>query len=333
MNPVTTMQGARLLRYGTPADMPVQEVEVPALQPGQVLIRMAYASINPSDLAFLSGQYGIKKKLPAVPGFEGSGTVVASGGGWGRFLVGRRVACASSSGDGTWAQYMVADAKGCIPLRRSVSLEQGSSLIVNPMTAVAMYDIFEKGRHGALIQTVAASALGGMIRQLAAVNGRPVINIVRRDEQVNALEEQGAQYVLNSTAPDFERKLAVLARKLQATMAVDAVGGALTQQLVGCMPAFSTVLVYGGLSGEACALSPGLLIFKEAQLRGFWLSLWLQKQSPFSLMRLGWSVQKHLAGELKTEVRRIYPLTEIHAAIEDYSRQMSGGKVLINCNP
>lgn len=331
MKEVTTMQAARLVRYGTPPDMSVQEVDVSSLQPGQVLIRMAYSSINPSDLAFLTGQYGIKKKLPAVPGFEGSGTVVASGGGFGRFLVGRRVACASSSGDGTWAQYMVADAKGCIPLRPSVSLEQGACLVVNPMTAMALFDAFKKGGHAALIQTAAASALAGMIRRLAAVHGRPVINIVRRDEQVDALEKEGAQYVLNSNAPDFERKLAVLARKLQATMAIDAVGGTLTRQLITCMPAHSRVLVYGGLSGEPCDFLPGLLIFKEAQVHGFWLSLWLQNQSPLRLMRLGWSIQKLLARELKTEIRRIYPLAEIHAAIADYSAQMSGGKVLINC--
>lgn len=43
---------------------------------------MHSASINPSDLMFMRGLYGIKKKLPIVPGFEGSGNVVSSGGGF-----------------------------------------------------------------------------------------------------------------------------------------------------------------------------------------------------------------------------------------------------------
>lgn len=53
---------------------------MPVPQPGQVLIRMEAAPINPSDMAFLRGMYdGVQ--LPIIPGNEGSGTVIASGGG------------------------------------------------------------------------------------------------------------------------------------------------------------------------------------------------------------------------------------------------------------
>ena len=69
-------------------------VPVPSLKEGQVLVKMAAAPINPSDLVFLRNQYGVKKKLPVVPGFEGSGTVVSANGGlYCKWLVGKRVAC------------------------------------------------------------------------------------------------------------------------------------------------------------------------------------------------------------------------------------------------
>src|SRR5664279_5783873 len=120
--------------------------------PGEVLIKVAAAAVNPSDLAFLKGIYGTRKKLPVVPGFEGSGTVVAAGSGMmSRFYLGRRVAFASGEGDGTWAEYAVTPATQCVPLPKNVTLEQGSMMMVNPLTALAFMEIIRQGRHKAII--------------------------------------------------------------------------------------------------------------------------------------------------------------------------------------
>ena len=62
---------------------------VPVSGPGQVLVRIEAAPCNPSDLVTLQGRYAVRKSRPAVPGWEGAGTVVESGGGLlGRFLAG-----------------------------------------------------------------------------------------------------------------------------------------------------------------------------------------------------------------------------------------------------
>lgn len=78
----------------------VEEIDVPIPGPGQVLIKVECAPINPSDTYFMNGMYesalgnsGTKLVLPMVPGWEGAGTVVANGGGlMGWRLVGKRVA-------------------------------------------------------------------------------------------------------------------------------------------------------------------------------------------------------------------------------------------------
>src|SRR5262245_46472731 len=141
-----TMRAIELRSYdGRPESLVLVEKLVPAPGPGQVLVRMAASPINPSDLMFLRGQYGFKKGLPVVPGFEGSGTVVAGGGGFiASMLQGRRVACAAASPDlqdGTWAEYTVTSARLCIPLLRDVDLEQAAMMLVNPLTAWALVDI------------------------------------------------------------------------------------------------------------------------------------------------------------------------------------------------
>ncbi len=308
----------------------VEKRPVPKPGPNQVLVKVAASPINPSDLAFLDGNYGFKKKTPTVPGFEGSGTVVAVGSGiMGRYLMGKRVACISGKGDGVWAEYMVTDATLALPLASSVSLEQGAMSAVNPLTAMAFLDITKKSGHKTIVQTAAASALGQMVNRIFQNSGIQVINIVRRDEQVDFLKKAGAEIVLNSTNADFAKELKETCKKHKAHLAFDAIAGLLTLQVLNAMPRHSKVSVYGGLSFEAAQIDPGDLIFKGKSIDGFWLTSWLEKKNPLQSLQLWQRAQKLLATDLKSEIRERYPLSEAKKAINEYQNQMTGGKVLL----
>src|SRR4051794_19470202 len=156
----------------------LQERPVPELRRGQVLVKIAAAPCNPSDLLLLQGKYGTLKKLPTVPGWEGAGTVVASGGGLlARWLKGKRVACAlRADRDGTWAEYFVADANKCIPLKSAIPIEQAASLIINPLTAVGLLDAARRAGHAAAVHTVGASQVGRMMIAMADELNYPLIN-------------------------------------------------------------------------------------------------------------------------------------------------------------
>ena len=139
------MRAVQLRAYdGNPESVAVVELPVPRPGPGQVLIRVAASPINPSDLMFIRGLYGFKKPLPVIPGFEGSGTVVEAGSGMlPRFLKGRRVACAAADPNiagGMWAEYLVTSAQLCVPLSKQVDMEQGATMLVNPLTAWALME-------------------------------------------------------------------------------------------------------------------------------------------------------------------------------------------------
>ena len=316
---------------GTALSLERSEIPVPALKPGQVLIKIAAAAVNPSDLVFLRGAYGIVKALPVVPGFEGSGTVVASGGGiLGRWLIGKRVAChAPSDSDGTWAEYMAAPAKDCIPLFKNISLEQGATLIVNPMTACALIDIARAGHHPSFVQTAAAGALGLMIARLGQRYGMTGIHIVRRQEQVALLKAQGAEYVFDTSDPLFMDRLSEACYKFKATIAFDAVGGELTGRVASAMPAQSRVIVYGALSNEACRVRPVDLIFYNERLEGFWLTEWINHKSLLSHLQFGNRVQRLLHTDLQTNVQARFPLDGFADAFALYKKQRTDGKVLL----
>ena len=88
------MTAVVLEAYNGVESLRVVQRPVPKPGPNQVLVKVAASPINPSDLMFIEGKYGFKKRLPVVPGFEGSGTVVAVGSSMmSRFLAGKRVAC------------------------------------------------------------------------------------------------------------------------------------------------------------------------------------------------------------------------------------------------
>jgi NADPH:quinone reductase len=327
-----SMRALELRAYdGRSESISVVEKSVPRPGAGEVLVRIYASPVNPSDLAFLQGLYGVKKELPVVPGFEASGRVVEAGKGFlARMLLGRRVACAApTDGDGTWAEYMVTSASLCIPLIKEITDEQAATAIVNPLSAWAMMTMAKGARARGVVQTAAASALGQMMEGLGRRFRIPVINIVRRFEQVELLRSKGARHVLDSTSEDFDERLRHLCLELDATLGFDAVAGELTGRILNAMPTGGRVIVYGALSGEGCLIDPRDLIFEEKRVEGFWLAKWLRSQNMFRMLSTTRRVQKLLANDLRTEIRARLPLEEAAAGIKQYTEQMTGGKILL----
>jgi NADPH:quinone reductase-like Zn-dependent oxidoreductase len=98
----------------------------------------------------------------------------------------------------------VTPASLCVTLNKDVSLEQGAMLLVNPLTALAIFEMARQGNHHAIVNTAAAGALGGMSVRLGRRHNIPIIHTVRRPEQVAVVRERGGEHVLLSTEADFE---------------------------------------------------------------------------------------------------------------------------------
>jgi NADPH:quinone reductase-like Zn-dependent oxidoreductase len=106
-------------------------IDLPKPKSGQVLIKVECSVINPSDIYFMQGDYNGHYQYPLVPGNEGSGTVIASGGGLMAWrLQGKRVGFAregerggSYTKNGAYAEYVVTDAMQCLVLDDSISWE------------------------------------------------------------------------------------------------------------------------------------------------------------------------------------------------------------------
>jgi NADPH2:quinone reductase len=326
-----TMRALQLREFAGVDYLELVEKDVPRPGPNEVLVKMAVAPVNPSDLMYIRGLYGFKAPLPSAVGFEGSGRVVAAGSGlMAQFMRGRRVACAVSGSGGTWAEYAVTSAQLCVPLLKAVTDEQGATLIVNPITAWALLTMARQGGHKTVVQTGAAGALGRMIERMGRKAGIAVINVVRRPEQVELLQSVGAKHVIDSSRPAWLKELRGLCRELNAKLAFDAVAGEMTGLVAGALERGGRIVVYGALSEQGCLLNPGDFVFGDKRVEGFWLPLWMRRQSLPGLLLAAYRVQKALVGELETEVQARFPLTEAIDGIRQYIANMTRGKVLID---
>ncbi|MBL4627674.1 MAG: zinc-binding dehydrogenase, partial [Roseicyclus sp.] len=262
---------------------------------------------------------------------EGSGQVVGSGGGLlARFVMGKNVALVGDT-QGLWAEYVVVPAGRVLPLPADMPLGVGASSFVNPLTAMALVGEARRAGLRSAISTAAGGALGAMIRRRAQEQGVVIINIVRRDEQVEALKAEGAAHVLNETAPDFDVTLAALCKELRCKIAFDAVAGPLTLRIGQALRSGGQILVYGGLSGLPASVHPGTMIFKGLTVRGFWLSQWLARKSVPQMLLMTRQVTKALQGGFaQTQIAREVPLDQAATAPAEYEAQMSAGKILIS---
>jgi NADPH2:quinone reductase len=313
----------------------VDDVPVPKPRAGQVLVRVEFSTVNPSDTSYLKGQYGREFAPPCGAGFEGTGTVVASGGGFMAWRVmGTRVSFYS---DASWAEYVVIPAASAIQILDSTPFSNAAGALVNPLTVLSFVEIAKAGKHPCIVHTAGASSLGKMLIRQAKKNGIEVIAVVRRAEQAEACMAEGARAAFDSTADDFEADLKKECAAAGATVAFDAVCGPLAGQVFTAMPAGGILYVYGGLSGQpAEGLSVKDLIFSRKQCRGFWLTQYM-KENKNIIGMIAWAraVAQGIDKELATPIARTVKLGDGADAICDgilsYVNNMSAGKVLIKC--
>ncbi len=304
-----------------------REIPVPTPGPGQALIKLRVASVNPSDIHFIKGEYGQPRVKDAPAGFEACGDVVAAGKG-AEGLIGQRVAFVATA-SGSWADYALTDAITCIPLRPDVSDEDGAAQIVNPLTAMAMVEI-AAGEGDSFIASAATSQLGKLMIAAGRDRGMKPIAVVRRGETAPALKELGAEAVLVTSEPDFAKTAAATLRDLKPRVFLDAVGDQIAADLFSMMPNRARWVSYGKLSSEPPKLTQmGQFIFMDKHIEGFWLTKWMRTTPPDVQMKVVQEVQARFAdGRWSTDVSARVPLSKAMAEMPAALKK-TDGKVML----
>jgi len=373
--PSTALQLRSLVRSSGELEVSLHSVPVPDPGADEVLVRIEATPINPSDLGLLFGPADmstmqvsgsaerpvLSARIPdkfmkgmaaradeSMPvGNEGAGTVVKAGSSpAAQALLGKKVAII---GGAMYAQYRSIAASQCLVLPADATAADGASCFVNPLTALGMVETMKREGHSALVHTAAASNLGQMLNRICLKDNVPLVNIVRKQEQVELLKAQGAKFVCNSESPDFMAQLTEALAATGATIAFDAIGGGrLAGQILTCMEAalsrnakeysrygsttHKQVYLYGALDTAPTEIVRN---FGFSWGMGGWLLfVFLGKIGPAAAQKL----RERVAAELKTTFASSYS-NEVSLAgalqmqaIAEYGKRATGAKYLINPN-
>jgi len=183
----------------------VQDVPLPVPGPGEVLIRVVAASVNPADIHTRAGhlRYVLRLKLPFIPGCDGSGRIAAVGAGVEVFAVGDDViAMASPRRGGLYADFAVLPARQRAPAPRAEPLDAAAGLAVSGVTALqALRDRAGASAGQTVLVYGASGGVGTMAVQIAVALGCRV-TAAASGRNLDLLRSLGAHEVLERTAAD-----------------------------------------------------------------------------------------------------------------------------------
>jgi len=322
------MQRAIFHQLGQPEEVVSIEDSPPApMGPNEVRVGMLTASINPADINFIQGVYGIKPQLPATPGGEGCGEVLASADP--AFAPGDRVIFLGRAA--TWQTEVVVPAALLFKLPPGIDPLQAAMLKVNPPTAWRLLSAFASLPMGSwIVQNAANSGVGRCVIQLAREMGLRTLNVVRRDDLHAELLELGADAVLTDSPELVAAALAATGGQ-RPLLALNAVGGDAALRQLSLLADGGHQVTYGAMGRRPLTVPNGLLIFKQLTLHGLWISRWLES-APRDELDATFSdlARLMLAGALTQAVDSTFPLAEIRAACLRAQQEGRNGKVLLD---
>jgi NADPH:quinone reductase len=214
---MTIMKALRFEKYGPPSVLSVQELRVPDLKPGEALVELHAAAINPSDVKNVAGVF--KASLPRIPGRDFAGVVVAGSGWKGKEIWGSGAGFGVSR-DGTHAQYIVVNSEGLSEKPAHLSMEEASTVGVPYLAAWSgLVDAADIQAGETVLITGALGAVGKAATQIAHWKKAKVIGADISDDPSNV------DAFVNTRAKELPVEVKALTDGKGADLVFDAVGG------------------------------------------------------------------------------------------------------------
>ncbi len=204
---MVTMKAVRLHEYGGPEVLVYEDAPRPEPGPGEVLIRIHAAGINPLDYKVRAGlvKNWLEHQLPLIPGWDVSGVIETAANGASGFEVGGEVyALLDFKRDGTYAEYVCAPAR--IVARKPASLDHMNAAAV-PLAGLAawqsLFDLADLSAGQTVLVHGAAGGVGHYAVQFAKWKGARVIGTAAAPDH-DFVRGLGADEVIDYQAVRFE---------------------------------------------------------------------------------------------------------------------------------
>ncbi|MFH0260938.1 NADP-dependent oxidoreductase [Vibrio barjaei] len=303
--------------FGSAEVLAFQEVDIPQPKAGEVLIKVAYAGINPIDVKTRAGLGWAaaenKDNLPWVPGYDISGSIAGLGEGAQTFEVGQEVVgfIGFPLRAGGYSQYVCVPETELTALPNTVALEAAAALPLAGQTAAQAINKAQVQEGERVLILAGAGGVGHIAVQLAVATKAEVYTTCS-ERNLDYLATLGAHAINYEFAPASERLSDV-------DVLIDLVGGDVALDALKCLRDNARVVTIPTITAE--------LVCEKAKLLGFEARGMLVSPDTKQMETLLYMVG---VGLLKTEIQHVFPYSQVVEAHQQVETSRTRGKVLLD---
>lgn len=306
------------------------ELSLDDLDPGEVVIRVMYSSVNYKDALAATGAGKVIRRFPCVGGVDAAGVVESSQDA--RFAVGSQVIVTGYGmgveHDGGYAEYARVPADWLVPLPQGLTLREAMALGTAGFTAALAIHRLEQNElapgNGKVLVTGATGGVGSLAIQMLAQLGYHVVAVTGKDSEHDYLKTLGATEILARDSIDLHGK-----RPLESARwagALDAVGGEMLAWLARTMQQEGVIASFGNAGGAEVHITVYPFILRGVRLIGI--------DSAATAMPLRRQVWQRLAGELRPArldlVTHTIPFRQLPLVCADMVHGKGHGRTVVN---
>lgn len=282
------MQAWQLTHFGV-ENLRLEDIEKPAPEEHQVLIRVSAASLNFRDYALITGHYApdALDKGPIIPVSDAVGEVVAIGEKVARFKIGDRIATHFHShwitgkrkpneGDYTYgfplpgalAQYMLLEEEGAVPVPEYLTDGEAASLPIAAVTAWYALTHVGKMQSGETLLIQGSGSVSLFALQMAQALGIQTIVLTGTETKRNKLEALGASHVINyRNEPNWEQLVLQHTKNAGVDMVLEVAGGNLDRS-IATLKTNGTMALIGFLDNPMLTVNIFPVLGKQIRIQG-----------------------------------------------------------------
>ena len=349
--PIDHMKAMTFHHHGGVDQLRLDEVPVPIVGPGQVLIRVKACALNYLDLWIRQGIPAYQVSLPHILGSDIAGTIEEIGPNlsdgnvdelsqgdsvivspglscwrcqW--CLAGKDNLCTSfqvlgAQVDGGYAAFIVVPHVNVLPLPNGLSFERAAAFPLVSITSWHMIFELAKLQPGETVLIMAAgSGVGSMAIQLAKLGGATVITTVGSDHKIAKAKSLGADMVVNHSTDDITKKIFELTDGRGVDVVIEHIGQDVWEACMKSLARGGRLITCGATTGGDVSLNARSLFSRQVTVAGSYLGTRAELVKAAMLME---------SGKLFPVVDRVFPLEEAREAQEYLINRKAFGKVVL----
>jgi NADPH:quinone reductase len=319
------MKAIRIHSHGGPEVLQLEEIPMPDIAPGEVLIRVRAAGVNYLDVYQRTGLYKIS--LPFTLGMEGAGVVEKAAAGT-ALKPGDRVAWTQHPG--AFADYAAVPAWKVATVPDGIDDRSAAAALLQGITAQYLCETTYPIRPGetALVHA-GAGGIGLLLLQLLKEKGATVYTTVSTDAKAALARSAGADETILYNRTDFVEAVRNFTGGRGVHVVYDSVGKTTYEGSLNALRPLGMLVLFGQSSGPVSPIDPLVLTQKG--------SLFLTRPSLAHHIADAASFKERAtkvlnwvaAGTLKLRIEHVYPRTEIAQAYRDLEGRRTTGKLVI----